>query len=473
MSGRWGVIFLVLILEGVPLRAQRISIPQSQVRAMAEWEEVEYLLLTWTQFIPTLAEVVRHTQDECQILIVCEDSNLVKQDLRSLDVPLHNLLYLERPFNSIWMRDYGPMTVYDGVVGNRLLVDWVYNRPRPEDDALSKAIARTLGIPWYALDQAPFDLVHIGGNFITDGAGLGLSSDLVLKDNQSRRFTLYPKTEAAIDSLMRRSLGLDRFVKLTALPFDHIHHLDMHMQLLDEETLLVGEYPAGIADGPQIEENLQFLIQHVESTFGHPMRIIRVPMPSLNGLYPDTKRTPYLTHTNLVIVNRTILVPVYGGPTDSIAMQTLQEEFPGYRIVGIDCKSVIQAGGALHCITRTIGVEQPLRIVHRPIREEVPPYFPLEISAEIFHQESVARATIHYRYAGDSSFIPVPMIPFNAAGTQWSGYLPIDRDYGSVEYYIEAEAATGKVMTRPMSAPQGYWRFPIAEPTLLGLQDEF
>ena len=33
----------------------------------------------------------------------------------------------------------------------------------------------------------------------------------------------------------------------------------MHMKLLNEETLLVAEYPEGLSDGPQIEENLQYI----------------------------------------------------------------------------------------------------------------------------------------------------------------------------------------------------------------------
>lgn len=38
-------------------------------------------------------------------------------------------------------------------------------------------------------------------------------------------------------------MGIDRYIKMDELPYDGIHHIDMHMKLLDEETLLVGEYP--------------------------------------------------------------------------------------------------------------------------------------------------------------------------------------------------------------------------------------
>lgn len=38
-------------------------------------------------------------------------------------------------------------------------------------------------------------------------------------------------------------LGLDRYIKMETLPYDDIHHIDMHMKLIDEETILVGQFP--------------------------------------------------------------------------------------------------------------------------------------------------------------------------------------------------------------------------------------
>jgi hypothetical protein len=30
----------------------------------------------------------------------------------------------------------------------------------------------------------------------------------------------------------------------------------MHMRVIDEETIVIGEYPEGVSDGPQIEANI-------------------------------------------------------------------------------------------------------------------------------------------------------------------------------------------------------------------------
>lgn len=56
---------------------------------------------------------------------------------------------------------------------------------------------------------------------------------------------------------------------METLPYDGIHHIDMHMKLLDEETLLVSKYPTGVADGPQIEANIQYVLNNFNRHLGH------------------------------------------------------------------------------------------------------------------------------------------------------------------------------------------------------------
>jgi hypothetical protein len=91
--------------------------------------------------------------------------------------------------------------------------------------------------------------VHTGGNNLQNGTGILFSSNLVLDENPG-------KTEAEIDTIAKTFLGINQYVKFPTLPFDGIHHLDMHMRVIDEETIVIGEYPEGVSDGPQIEANI-------------------------------------------------------------------------------------------------------------------------------------------------------------------------------------------------------------------------
>lgn len=96
---------------------------------------------------------------------------------------------------------------------------------------------------------------------------------------------------------------------MTVLPYDDIHHIDMHMKIIDEQTLLVGDL-TGIADGPQIEANLQYVLDNDSTKFGTPYDAACVPQPpSTGGLWPSTGSS-YRTYANQTFVNDIILLPV-------------------------------------------------------------------------------------------------------------------------------------------------------------------
>ena len=51
-------------------------------------------------------------------------------------------------------------------------------------------------------------------------------------------------------------------------------------------------------------------------------------------------------------MNDAVLYPTYNQPAnDRRAAEVLQEAFPGYEIVGIDCQALIRQHGSLHCVT--------------------------------------------------------------------------------------------------------------------------
>ena len=223
-----------------------VTPPSTPLRTMAEWEELQGTMIAWvtspTSYQTILRSIVGYAQTEGLMFIVCSDSNSVKNFLTAGGVPLINLRFLITGFNTIWCRDYGPWCGYSGVCDSIKILDWVYNRPRPLDDVVPVFFANYMSLPIYQMTSAPDSLVATGGNFMVDGNGTGFSSKLILNENPT-------KTESQIDTIMRKYMGLRRYIKMETLPYDQIHHIDMHMKLLDEETILVGQYPAGVADG--------------------------------------------------------------------------------------------------------------------------------------------------------------------------------------------------------------------------------
>lgn len=447
-----------LYLQGLQnqLRSGITTPPSSPVRTAAEWEEIQALTITWTSYQSVLKEIVRYAREETQVYIVCSDSNSVKTYLVNNNIPLSNIHYVIAPYNSIWIRDYGQNTVYTNNVDSLLLVDWIYNRPRPKDDTIPSVLANTLNIPLYETRTAPYDLIHTGGNFMSDGFGTAFSSELVLDENPS-------KTSAEIDSIMYKFMGIMNYIKMPTLPYDGIHHIDMHMKLLDEQTLLVGQYPTGVADGPQIEANLQYVLSNYNSVFGTPFKVIRIPMPpDINGQYPDSWGD-YTTYTNAVFVNKTILLPLYYQQYDTTALRIWKEALPGYRIIGINCNSIIQASGAIHCITHCIGTSDPLLISHQPLSNTTNTTTPYQVDALMMHRSGIAAASLYYTTDTTQPYLAVPMTA-NIPGDTWTGYIPAQPAGTQVFYYVQAQSVSGKQQVRPLPAPQAYWKFDVTGP---------
>lgn len=436
--------------------------PPGPVRTMAEWEQLQGLQITWTSQTAILRQIVDYAQEECIVYIICSDSNTVKTNLTNNGVPLTNVKFLVTGFNSIWCRDYGPWSVYSNVMDTLRIVDWIYNRPRPLDDVSPVFVSNNLGIPYHRTLIAPNDLVNTGGNFMVDGHGTAFASKLILEENQAGNpYGVSVKNEAQIDAIMNSYMGISRYIKMNTLPYDQIHHIDMHMKLLDEETLLVGQYPNGVADGPQIEANLQYVLNNFQTCFGRPYKVIRIPMPPEGGQYPNSGGD-YRTYTNSVIVNKTVIVPTYELRYDTTALRIYREAMPGYNVVGINCNAIIPSLGAIHCITKEIGVNEPVFISHMAVRDNNNTTNPYPVKAYIKTKSGVNNAKLFWRTDTTMAYNQVNM---SVAGDTFTASIPAQNLGTKVYYYISATSNSGKTVTKPLPAPAGYIKFNVDNPT--------
>ncbi len=224
----------------------------------------------------------------------------------------------------------------------------------------------------------------------------------------------------------------------------------------------MGQYPQGISDGPQIEANLEYVLSNFNSTFGTPYKVVRLVQPPEGNAYPSNGGD-YRTYTNSVFINKTILIPTYEQKYDTTALRVYRENFPGYKVVGINCNEIIPASGALHCITKEIGVADPLQIVHQRHSnvDNNELWDDYEIKASLKHRSGIAVANVFFRTDTLSPYLSVPMIQENDTTNTWVGYLPHQPNGAAVYYFIEGIANSSKQSVRPIAAPAGYWRFTV------------
>ncbi len=436
--------------------AKDAKAPDSPPRTPGEYEEAMGVIVTWAAYSHELREIVKYASNTVWVYIITDNVGGVQNFLINGGVSLDNIIFVQAPFNSVWVRDYGPQSVYLDDGDELAFVDWSYNRPRPQDNQVPQFMAGFLGLPIYEMAYQSTLVTATGGNFMADGHGKGFSSKLILSENSGL-------TEAQIDQVFYEYKGIETYIKMDELPYDNISHLDMHMKLLDDETLLVGEFPQGVSDGPYIEANLNYLLSNYSTPYGRPYNVVRIPMaPSPTGNYPPNAH--YRTYTNSVILNNVVLVPTYGSYVDSDALSIYEAAMPGYEIVGINMSNVIPASGAIHCITREIAATDPIFIAHPAIRPEDISVGNQEIKAYIQNEAGIDQAQVFWTTDPDAGFNSLDMVLENDT---FYTHIPAQACNTEVHYYISATNNHGKTIKRPFVAPEGYYSY-AAEGGVIG-----
>ena len=468
-------------VETVLARGIESPPPFTNLRAAAEWEEIEALTIAWEGFSCILKQIVAASISECRVIIFTENPSSTINYLTGGScggtLNLDNVDIIEQDLNTIWIRDYGANTVYGSWNDDRILVDWIYNRPRPDDDVVPDALGEHLGIDVYSTTAEPFDLMNTGGNYMSDGFGTAFESELVHDENngESTWWTTYPDhTPDEIAGIFETFMGIDTFITMPTLPYDGIHHIDMHMKLLDESTLMVSEYPEGVADGPQINANVDYVLSNFTTKWGTPFNVVRIPSPpQLSEGYPDTGGW-YETYSNAVFVNNKILLPTFYEQYDTTAIRIWKETMPGYEIVGIDCddngNEIISLSGAIHCITHSVAVEDPLLISHLPLSDTENTIDSYVVNAYLSHRSGISDAQLYYTTSLDLPWTEVIMVESpEMNGEDFTAEIPAMPEGTDVFYYISGEAYSGKTGSRPMPAPLGWWKFHVGEITFNGI----
>lgn len=470
------ILILTMLAQSFMLLAQEKTVYNSPppvswttIRTPAEFEPVKTVVLQWDYNGVKKADILNLRQYNnlhsflvkniqlagANVVIMVDNASVQTQitdSLQASGIPLTNVTFKVQTTNSIWCRDYSATSIYYGDTKQIGLVDWEYNRPRPSDDDSPVGISTLLGQNLFRADEnsGSNELVGTGGNFMTDGFGLAISSKLIVNENGNN--------ETKVKNIVKNYMGIDRYSLMNTLPYDGIHHIDMHTKLLDEETILVGQYPAGVSDGPSIEANLQTFLANFKTVYGHDFRVVRIPM-----LGNPANGADYQTYTNSLIVNNYVLVPIYGSASDNTALQVYRDAMPGYTVVGFNCADIIVLSGAIHCITHEINQDKIIRIKHPRFITGIAQNENLVINAELWANEAVTSVKAYVKFNGQTNYTEYNMTPNLGVYTVSVPCASI----GEAKYYIKAQSANAVTYKPQAGATGGYFTIDVTTPTSL------
>jgi hypothetical protein len=75
------------------------------------------------------------------------------------------------------------------------------------------------------------------------------------------------------------------------------------------------------------------------------------------------------------------------------------------------------------------------------------------------HRDGIAAGRLYWKTSLAGAYNLVDMT--SVGSNNWEGFIPAQPAGTRVYYYVEGEATTGKVLQRPMAAPDGYWSFDV------------
>jgi len=87
------------------------------------------------------------------------------------------------------------------------------------------------------------------------------------------------------------------------------------------------------------------------------LNIVPIPIATDNDSYEQLGNVFY-SYTNAVVLNKSVILPLYGEPTDELAFSIYQKVYPNHTIQGIFTKDIIQLKGALHCMTAQLLINE-------------------------------------------------------------------------------------------------------------------
>jgi agmatine/peptidylarginine deiminase len=393
--------------------------------------------------------------------------------------PFTNTRFFVNPGNSFWYRDCGPVGFYYGPHDSIAYLDFEYYGGRPLDDDLPLQLAAVTGSPVFTTT-----IENEGGNILVDGVGTQFTTTAVYLNNGDTWGQVFlanpndpnsmtwrtktPLTQAQVRDSLINLMALDRLFVLPALRFDGgTGHIDLYLDQWDENTFVATQHPPQVnfIDVTLVNNNVN-TIRNTDSYHGTPYKVSRIPLPSRDDGSWYTSGFNYelftRTYSNHLIVNKAIVQPVYSdGVTGNVAgmfadLEIIQQKYPGYTIIPIDKRAFDGFGGSIHCITKQVPAENPLLILHDPIRGEHQ-QTSFDVIAEISNRSGIANANLVWRHK-NGSWNTVPM---TQNGGFWEAQIIGNSGALSdtVEYYLSASSNNGKTIEKPMTAPDGFYTF--------------
>lgn len=328
---------------------------QPQYTLLPEWSEQEAVILAWPHAQTDWANNLRAVQDtyidiiwtlstcDASILLLCPEHEL--ENLQATLPEELPVLIVVCDYNDTWCRDYCFLSVqYDGEMHplSFQFNGWGGKYESALDNKVSKRLASLCNNRMLVAPQ----VVEGGALEIDENQHLLSTESCLLHQGRNPDFTISNYEQLFADTLGARKVSV---LENGLLQGDDT---DGHIDTLARFTPLMGVVVQGAQNRPNdVHFASLYKMEQEISSLLPKHKIYSLPLPYVEN--NDGERLP-ASYANFLIVNRHVLVPTYQVAEDDTAIAIIEKAFPNYSVVGIDCASLVQQYGSLHCITMQV-----------------------------------------------------------------------------------------------------------------------
>jgi len=416
----------------IGLTSRETDPPPGPIRNIAEFERMSGVLIRYPFGIST--SIIREMAEDLIVycLVSSSSQNSAYNSMNNAGVNMNNVEFITGSTDSYWTRDYGPWWVVDG---NRdvSIVDFEYNRPRPNDNQAPTKVSNYLNTPYFATD-----IITAGGNYMTDGLGIGASSTLIYEENSMSNNQIHQD--------MLDYYGIDTFHTIEDPNNTYIDHIDCWGKFLSPQKVLLREVPSSHAQYDEIEEVVDYF-ESIVNGHGESWEIFRVYTPS---------NQPY---TNSIILNNKVMVPITNSSWDDDALASYENAMPGYDVIGFT--GSWESTDALHCRAKGIPDLEMLQIFHNPINDQTEPQNSYNVEAIIddLSESGLIEDELKVFWWTDEMDEAEEIVMQPCVITIADCYqadIPSQSNDGEIKYKIQAIDISGRFETYPIA---GYFSF--------------
>lgn len=326
-----------------------------QFTLLPEWADQEAVILAWphknTDWQANL-EAARSTylaliqainRAHSVVLLLCPKSEI--EAVQAMLDSSAQVLIIECDYNDTWVRDYGFLTVSDNKVNHPMSFEFNGWGQKFNAQLDNKVNLRLAQLCQHAL---------IESKVVLEGGAIEIDENQHLLTTGSCLFN--PKRNGNMQADAYKQLFKETLGAKTISIFNHGHlegdDTDGHIDTLARFTPLMGIVLQGADNRPHDPHFAElFKLQYEVSQVLPQHKIYSLPLPY--AVNEDGDRLP-ASYANYLILNRQILLPIYGHDEDQAAIEQIQAAYPNYVVVPIDCLSLVQQNGSLHCISMQV-----------------------------------------------------------------------------------------------------------------------